>query len=215
MEERWILARTRRRPESGSRVCSARFDFAPTVDALYHLTFDDFCDWYAEAIKPRLYGGDPTPRATALAALERLLKLLHPILPHMTEEIWTNLPQRAGRLIVAPWPESEPEFAGAVNALLTVQAAAAVFRRSGAIPALPDPDDRRIFDAVVRPKPTTIDNGIELERARLRERIAHSQGKLANEGFIRHAPAQVVAGERDRLDRFQRELELLASADDG
>ena len=59
------------------------------MQALYHLTFDDFCDWYAEAIKPRLY--EPTPcAATALAALERLLALLHPVMPHVTEEIWSQ-----------------------------------------------------------------------------------------------------------------------------
>ena len=76
------------------------------VDALYHLTFDDFCDWYAEAIKPRLYDGDADARATALAALERLLALLHPVMPHVTEEIWSQLPARESRLIVAPWPEA-------------------------------------------------------------------------------------------------------------
>ena len=63
------------------------------MSELYHLTFDDFCDWYAEAIKPRLYAGDADARATALAALERLLKLLHPVMPHVTEEIWTQLPR--------------------------------------------------------------------------------------------------------------------------
>ena len=67
------------------------------VDALYHLTFDDFCDWYAEAIKPRLYGGDADAQATALAALERLLKLLHPVMPHVTEEIWSQPARRASR----------------------------------------------------------------------------------------------------------------------
>ena len=48
------------------------------MDELYHLTFDDFCDWYLEAVKARLYDGDADARATATAALERLLKLLHP-----------------------------------------------------------------------------------------------------------------------------------------
>ena len=80
--------------------------------ALYRLTFDDFCDWYAEAIKPRLYGGDEDARATALAALERLLKLLHPVMPHVTEEIWSNLPDRESRLIVAPWPEPDERVRG-------------------------------------------------------------------------------------------------------
>ena len=44
------------------------YDFAHLVDRLYHLTFDDFCDWYAEAIKPRLYAGDEDAKATALYA---------------------------------------------------------------------------------------------------------------------------------------------------
>ena len=67
-----------------------QFDFSHAVDALYHLTFDDFCDWYAEAIKPRLYADDAAAIGTALAALERLLALLHPVLPHVTEEIWSQ-----------------------------------------------------------------------------------------------------------------------------
>ena len=48
------------------------------MDELYHLTFDDFCDWYLEAIKPRLYDGDADARATAIAALERLLEAAAP-----------------------------------------------------------------------------------------------------------------------------------------
>ena len=91
VEERWILARI----DAGRAEiedCLARFDFAAAVELLYRLTFDDFCDWYAEAIKPRLYAEDDDARATALAALERLLKLLHPVMPHVTEEIWSHLP---------------------------------------------------------------------------------------------------------------------------
>ena len=80
------------------------FDFAHVADSLYHLTFDDFCDWYAEAIKPRLYDADEAAVATALAALERLLALLHPVLPHVTEEIWSQF--HDSRLIVSPWPEA-------------------------------------------------------------------------------------------------------------
>ena len=68
------------------------FEFARLAGSLYRTTFDDFCDWYAEAIKPRLYDRDPDALATALALLERLLAYLHPVMPHVTEEIWTALP---------------------------------------------------------------------------------------------------------------------------
>src|SRR5881227_2684370 len=114
VEERWILARvdaTRAEVEADL----AAFDFAHGVERLYHLTFDDFCDWYLESIKPRLAEEDV--RATAFAALERLLKLLHPVMPHVTEEIWTNLPSRETRLIVAPWPDPQPAFAADLHAL--------------------------------------------------------------------------------------------------
>ena len=84
-------------PGRRSRTHWSRFDFAASTDALYHLTFDDFCDWYAEAIKPRLYEDDEDAAATALAALERLLALLHPVMPHVTEEIWSQLPDREAR----------------------------------------------------------------------------------------------------------------------
>ena len=105
LEERWILARLSGSQRELERAF-AEFDLADVAQVLYHLTFDDFCDWYAEAIKPRLYDGDADARATALAALERLLKLLHPVMPHVTEEIWSNLPARTTRLILAAWPEA-------------------------------------------------------------------------------------------------------------
>src|SRR5205823_8786173 len=114
----------------------AAFEFSPATSVLYHVTFDDFCDWYAEAIKPRLYDGDEDAQATALAALERLLALLHPVMPHVTEEIWSALPDRTTRLIVAPWPAAEDTYAADADALQRVQEAAEMFRRSGVRVAL-------------------------------------------------------------------------------
>src|SRR5881397_3517344 len=93
LEEHWILARLSQTQRELERLLRG-FDFSHLVAELYHLTFDDFCDWYAESIKQRLYDGDADARATAVAALERLLKLLHPAMPHVTEEIWAALPER-------------------------------------------------------------------------------------------------------------------------
>jgi valyl-tRNA synthetase len=202
LEERWILARlsqTQRAVES----LLPQFDFAHTMDELYHLTFDDFCDWYLEAVKGRLYDGDAGARATATAALERLLKLLQPAMPHVTEEIWSFLPARASRLIVAPWPEAGDE--SEAGALTRVQEAATVFRRSGVIPQL-DVDERRIFDAVVKPERAKANGNVEAERARLAKEIERSEGMLANERFVANAPAAVVDAEREKLERYRREL---------
>jgi valyl-tRNA synthetase len=205
VEERWIFGRldqTRTEVEQDL----AEFDFAHAVDRLYHLTFDDFCDWYLEAIKPRL--AEPEVRATALAALERLLKLLHPVMPHVTEELWSNLPDRETRLIVASWPQPDERFAEDVHALDRVQAAASVFRRSGVSPNL-EGDERRIFDAVVRPDRIRADGDPAAEIERLREEIARAEGMLANPNFVERAPGDVVEAEREKLARYQRELEAL------
>jgi valyl-tRNA synthetase len=208
VEERWILARidaTRAEVEEAL----AGFRFSVAANALYHLVFDDFCDWYAEAIKPRLYDRDANTMATALFALERVLTLLHPLMPHVTEEIWTQLPARERRLIVSPWPEPDSSYADDLEALDRVQDAAAIYRRSGVVASL-EGDARRIFEAVVRPRAS--EDGAAnraAEVARLRKEIARAEGMLGNERFVTNAPAEVVEGEREKLARYRRELEAL------
>ncbi len=207
VEERWILARLDR-VQAEVEDHFAAFDFAHAAQALYHLTFGDFCSWYAESIKPRLAAGDAQARATALAALERLLALLHPVMPHVTEEIWSHLPDRQTRLIVALWPQPDGRFAEAEAALDRVHEAAAIFRRSGVLPAL-DRDEKRIFDAVVRPERQRANGNVEAERGRLREEIARGERMLANDRFVRNAPAEVVNAERTKLERYRSELDAI------
>ena len=206
LEEHWILARLASTQAAVERNLGD-FDFSHLVDELYHVTFDDFCDWYLEAIKPRIYAGDADALATAAAALERLLKLLHPAMPHVTEEIWSYLPARETRLIVAPWPVAGD--AAEAGALDRVQVAAERFRRSGVLPSL-DGDEERIFTAVVKPeRAPQRDGDVEAERERLRGEIARAEAMLANERFVANAPAAVVDAERDKLERYRRELDDL------
>ncbi|HEY3544115.1 MAG TPA: class I tRNA ligase family protein, partial [Gaiellaceae bacterium] len=201
-EERWILARIDA-TRAGIERDLAAFDFSHAVERLYHLTFDDFCDWYLEAIKPRL--DDPDVRATAFAALERLLKLLHPVLPHVTEEIWSHLPDRTTRLIVAPWPGPAPaETTGEIE---RAQTAARIYRRSGVRIALSG-DAERIFAAVVRPSEDG-QGDVEAERARMRKEIERSERMLANEKFVANAAPEVVSAEREKLEQYRAELDAL------
>jgi valyl-tRNA synthetase len=208
LEERWILARLDA-ARAAVEDAWARFDFASATGVLYHLTFDDFCDWYAEAVKPRLNDGDEDSRATALAALETLLTLLHPLMPHVTEEIWSHLPGRTAPLIVSPWPEPDGRHADALDALDRVKEAAQVFRRSGVAVELGTEEERRVFAAVVRPERRRDAGDVEAERVRLGKEIARAEGMLANERFVANAPADVVEGERTKLERYRRELALL------
>jgi valyl-tRNA synthetase len=208
VEERWILARIEATRAEVEQLL-AGFDFSHAVQSLYHLIFDDFCDWYLEAIKPRVYGGDADAQATALGALEQVLKLLHPFMPHVTEEIWTNLPARETRLIVAPWPGEDASSADALHALDRVQEAAATFRRAGVLVQL-EGDEKRIFDAVVRPERQQANGDVEVERARLRGEIARSEKMLANDRFVQNAKPEVVQAEREKLERYRRELDALS-----
>jgi valyl-tRNA synthetase len=207
VEERWILGRLDAARADVEEALGS-FDFAHAVQRVYRVTFDDFCDWYAEAIKPRLYEGDEDARATALAALERLLALLHPVMPHVTEEIWTQLPHREARLIVSTWPEPASEYRGSERALERVQDAAAIYRRSGVRVALAG-DDARIFAAVVRPSDANGDGNAGAEIERLRNEVARSEGMLANDRFVRNAPPEIVESEREKLARYRRELDAL------
>jgi valyl-tRNA synthetase len=205
LEEHWILARLSQTQREVERLLG-EFDFSHLVAELYHLTFDDFCDWYAEAVKGRLYDGDDDARATATAALERLLKLLHPAMPHVTEEIWTNLPDRETRLIVAPWPEAGDD--AEAGALQRVQEAAEMFRRSGVrVPLVGE--ELRIFEAVVRPDKRGGDGNAAAEIERLEKEIRRAEGMLANDRFLEKAPADVVEAEREKLARYRRELDAL------
>jgi valyl-tRNA synthetase len=202
-EEHWILARIDAARAEIDRDLEV-FDFAHMTARLYHLTFDDFCDWYLESIKPRLAEEDV--RATAFAALERLLKLLHPVMPHVTEEIWTNLPGRETRLIVAPWPEPET-WEGELETIESARTAARIYRRSGVRIKLAG-DSARIFEAVVRPAEDG-QGDIEAERARVQKEIARAEKMLANEKFVANAAPEAVAAEREKLAQYLAERDAL------
>ena len=206
LEERWILARIDgTRAELGQ--AWGAFDFSHSVQSLYRLVFDDFCDWYAEAIKPRLREGDEDAAATALAALERLLALLHPAMPHVTEEIWSQF--HDSRLIVSPWPEADEAYVAHADALRPVQEAAGMFRRSGVLVELAG-EERRIFDAVVRPERAKVNGNAAAEVERLRKEVERGERMLANEKFVQNAKPEVVEAEREKLARYRRELDALS-----
>src|SRR3989440_454503 len=207
LEERWILARLSQTQRAVDGSLNA-FDFSHLVQELYHLTFDDFCDWYLEAIKPRVYAGEADALATAGAALERLLKLLHPSMPHVTEEIWSNLPGRETRLIVAPWPEAGD--VAEAGALEDVHEAAKRFRRSGVLTPLTG-EKERIFAAVVKPERVKADGGsADAEIDRLRKEVERAEKMLANERFVENAAPDVVDAEREKLAKSRRELDALS-----
>jgi valyl-tRNA synthetase len=131
------------------------------------------------------------------------------VLPHVTEEIWTNLPSRETRLIVSPWPRADETYDSDADALQRVQEAAEIFRRSGVRVAL-EGDEQRIFEAVVRPERVAGDGNAAAEIERLKKEIARAEGMLANERFVQNAPEDVVDTEREKLARYRRELDAIS-----
>ena len=81
---------------------------------LYNFIWDDFCDWYIEMAKLPLYGEDEaakkTTRSILAYVLDNTMRLLHPFMPFITEEIWQNLPHEGESITVAAWPEVNEEL---------------------------------------------------------------------------------------------------------
>ena len=94
-----LAARARRSRRSAP--ASTAYDFAHAALELYRFLWSELCDWYLEIVKPRLYDGDEGAAANLLCVLERTLALAHPIMPFVTEEIWSYLPDREAQLVVS------------------------------------------------------------------------------------------------------------------
>lgn len=111
--DRWILARLN---ETIAKVTELfdRFEFGEAGRQLYNFIWDDFCDWYIEMSKETLYGENETAKQTNKAVLvyvlDQSLRLLHPIMPFVTEEIWTKLPHEGDSLVIASYPVVEKAF---------------------------------------------------------------------------------------------------------
>jgi valyl-tRNA synthetase len=136
IEDRWMLSRLQRATtELTARIDG--FDFAKAALGLYEFVFDELCDWYLEMVKSRLYGEDEAAKADTLATLlhvvRETLALAHPIIPFVTEELWSLLPAGvrgdAELLAGATFPVVDA-------ALLDAEAEAAVTRAIGAVTAV-------------------------------------------------------------------------------
>ncbi|HET7455916.1 MAG TPA: valine--tRNA ligase [Solirubrobacterales bacterium] len=106
VEDRWLLSRLERTVASVTEKLET-YDFAHAVQEAYSFFWRDLCDWYLEIVKPRLYDGEAEVSATLLYALERVLALLHPTMPFVTEEIWSYHPARQGHLAIHAFPTAE------------------------------------------------------------------------------------------------------------
>ena len=128
LAHRWILSRINA-TITEVRAALDGYNFNEVASASYQFVWHEFCDWYVEWIKADLFSDDGTARnqakAVLLTVLEQVLKLLHPVCPFVTEEIWSQLPGIRGSIMVEPFPEINPawedgEAEGMMNLLMDV-----------------------------------------------------------------------------------------------
>jgi valyl-tRNA synthetase len=127
VEDRWILSRlARARDEVSGRI--ERYDFSHAALALYEFVYGELCDWYLELVKPRLRSGEEQLAATLLHVLTETLALAHPMIPFVTEEIWSYVPGAEGLLaarvdVVVDSVEEEAEavVARAIEAIQAIR----------------------------------------------------------------------------------------------
>ncbi|TQF12512.1 valine--tRNA ligase [Myxococcus llanfairpwllgwyngyllgogerychwyrndrobwllllantysiliogogogochensis] len=109
LADRWILSRLQRATTEASASLEV-YGFAEAASTLYQFLWAELCDWYIELAKGSLYGEDPaakdTTRAVLVYALDRVLRLIHPFMPFITEEIWQKLPMTrpTESIMIAPYP---------------------------------------------------------------------------------------------------------------
>ena len=133
-EDKWILSKLDRVIKE---VCDNMdsFELGVAAGKIYDFIWDDYCDWYIELTKPRLNGGDETAKEGAqrvlLYVLVEILKLLHPFMPFITEEIWQALPHEGDALMMQSYPvydeslnfpEDETSFGMVMDAIKAVRA---------------------------------------------------------------------------------------------
>lgn len=117
--DRWILHRLNETTRDVTRMLDA-YEFGETGRLLYNFIWDDLCDWYIEFAKLSLYGQDEVQKKQTKSVLayvlDRTMRLIHPFMPYISEEIWQHLPHEGETVTLAAWPtyDEKLEAAGAV-----------------------------------------------------------------------------------------------------
>jgi valyl-tRNA synthetase len=242
LADRWIASRVAGGVERAAAHLG-RYELSQLADLVYHLVFDDFCDWYLELLK----AGEATPEMAG-AALEQLLALAHPLMPFVTEEGWSRLPGSEGLLALhsppdAPGPrdaEAEAEMAAVQEVVTALRAfrsrrglpprtallmhpaphpavaaldavgEASEAEREGLVPALlADGRSIGVGAAAQEVDPEVERRRLADELASAEAELARARAKLSHDAFVERAPAELVDGERGKVERYAAERDAL------
>ena len=244
LEDRWILSRLESTIESVTKLLG-EYDFAHAAQEIYSFVFSELCDWYLEIAKPRIYDKDEEAAKVLLHTLERALALVHPVMPFVTEEIWSYHPYRDGHLVVHEFPETIESLRNLtceaeVGAAITLTQRLRSWRDMAGVPpkivldatggdnGVPEFVSRlsRVSLGAEGGDPVAVVEGygilpsegldmkaltdrLDVRRGTLEAEAKKIEGKLGNERFVEKAPPEVVAEEREKLERIHAELSEL------
>ncbi len=263
-EDKWIVS-TLNNVAKEVNANLEKFELGVAVSKLYDFIWDCFCDWYIELSKSRLQGGGAqaeSARQVLLWTLDKILKLLHPFMPYITEEIWQTLPVFGETIMLCEYPQYDerinfPEAVGSMEKIM--EAIRAIRNRRNEMNVAPSkkakvyiatalkevfeqgaPFVMRLASAseveigesfdidgavtavtadakIYIPMDQLVDKSAELERLNkelksVEKRLAQSEGKLNNQGFISKAPEAVVEKVKGQAQKEREQIAMIKTA---
>ncbi len=264
LEDKWVLSKLNKLTRSVTTNVD-NYELGIALSEIYSFTWDVFCDWYIEMVKSRIFEGGATAitaKRVLVKVLTSILKLLHPYMPFITEEIYQALPHSVESIMIDSYPafdaamnysaeeEDVERIIGCITAIRarraemnvppskkaklyivtkyedTFRHAERMLEKLASTSEMIITDEYKSDDAVMIatdagsmyiPLSDVID--FEKERARLTAEMTKNESeieriekKLSNEGFVAKAPAQVIEGERAKLNKYLETREALKSA---
>ncbi len=242
-----------------------KFELGIAVQKIYEFIWDCYCDWYIELVKARLSsdGEDAkNARQVLLYVLDQILRLLHPFMPYITEEIWQTIPHEGETVMLAEYPKYKPEldYPEAVLEMQRVMEAIRAIRNRRAEMNVPSSRKAKVYVAtkfpqtfkdgtafiqklasanevevsdsfdiegavtivtadakIYIPMDELVDKEAELARLnkeleQVKKRLAQSEGKLNNQGFVSKAPEAVIEKVKGQAAKEREQIALIEAA---
>lgn len=266
-EDKWILSTLNNVAKEVNENLE-KFELGIAVQKVYEFIWDCYCDWYIELVKARLFNDADDSYIAAeqvlLYVLDQILRLLHPFMPYVTEEIWQTIPHEGETVMLSEYPAYKPELdfpeeeaemrrvMEAIRAIRnrrsemnvppsrkakvyvatkfadTFKNGSAFIERLASASGVEVADNFDIDGAVTVvtadakiyiPMDELVDKKAELERlgkelAQVEKRLAQSEGKLNNQGFVSKAPAAVIEKVKGQAAKEREKIALIKAAID-
>lgn len=263
-EDKWILSTLNTVAKEVNENLD-KFELGIAVQKVYEFIWDCYCDWYIELVKARLFssGEDAqNARQVLVYVLDQILRLLHPFMPYITEEIWQTIPHEGETVMLSAYPEYKPEldFPEAAAEMRRIMDAIRAIRNRRSEMNVPPSRKAKVYVATKFPKTfedgqafimklasasevevadsfdidgavtvvtadakiyipmeELVDKAAELERlnkelAQVQKRLAQSEGKLNNQGFVSKAPAAVIEKVKGQAVKEREQIALIEAA---